>query len=133
VPTRRSPSAPHATTLQWIRDPTISPDGHTIAFALGGQIGRVDAPGGEATPLTSGELCSTRPVWSSDGKSIAFACKRNGNFDVFVTDATGGTPRCLTFHSASDLPDALSLDGQKVYFRSTRVADPEKELPPARK
>ncbi len=116
------------TTRQWIRYPAISPDGHTIAFALGGQIWRVDAQGGEATPLTSGEFYSTRPVWSPDGKSIAFACKRNGNFDVFVTDATGGTPRRLTFHSANDLPDAFSLDGQKVYFSSTRVADPETEL-----
>lgn len=83
---------------------------------------------GEATPLTSGEFYSTRPVWSPDGKLIAFACKRNGNFDVFVTDVTGGTPRRLTFHSANDLPYAFSVDGQTVYFSSTRVADPETEL-----
>lgn len=83
---------------QWVRYPAISPDGQSIAFALGGQIWLVNAQGGEATPLTSSDFYSTRPVWSPDGTSIAFACKRNGNFDVFVIALDGGTPNRLTFH-----------------------------------
>lgn len=113
---------------QWLRYPAISPDGQSIAFALGGQLWLVEAKGGEATPLTSSDFYSTRPVWSPDGKSIAFACKRNGNFDVFVTAIDGGTPRRLTFHSASDLPYAFSADGRTIYFSSTRLGSPETEL-----
>ena len=113
---------------QWLRYPAISPDGQSVAFALGGQIWLVDAKGGEATPLTSSDFYATRPVWSPDGKRIAFACKRNGNFDVFVTEMDGGTPRRLTFHSANDLPYAFSADGRTIYFGSNRMGSPETEL-----
>lgn len=113
---------------RWIRYPAISPDGRSIAYAYGGQIWLVGSQGGEAIPLTSGEFYSTRPVWSPDGKTIAFACKRNGNFDLFVTAVAGGAPRRLTFHSANDLPYAFSGDGQAIYFGSTRAGSPETEL-----
>lgn len=112
----------------WVRYPAISPDGQSIAFALGGQIWLVDAKGGEAIPLTSSDFYATRPVWSPDGQTIAFACKRNGNFDVFVAALDGGTPRRLTFHSANDLPYAFSADGKTIYFSSTRIGSPETEL-----
>lgn len=113
---------------RWIRYPAISPDGQLIAFAMGGQLWLVDARGGDATPLTSGEFYSTRPVWSPDGKSIAFACKRNGNYDVFAVGLEGETPQRLTFHSANDLPYAFSTDGATVYFSSIRIGSPETEL-----
>jgi tricorn protease len=112
----------------WIRHATISPDGAAIAFALGGQLWLVGATGGEATPLTSGEFYSTRPVWSPDGKTIAFACKRNGHFDVFATPADGGTPLRLTHHAADDLPYAFSADGRGIFFGSSRIGSPESEL-----
>jgi tricorn protease len=88
----------------------------------------VAVQGGEAIPLTSGEFYSTRPVWSPDGKTLAFACKRNGNFDVFVTPVDGGTPRRLTQHSADDLPYAFSADGRTIYFSSARIGSPETDL-----
>lgn len=121
-------SAEQAEMPRWIRYPAISPDGQSIAFALGGQLWLVDAKGGEATPLTSGDFYSTRPVWSPDGARIAFACKRHGNFDVFVTDLDGATPQRLTFHSANDLPYAFSADGKTVFFGSNRIGSPETEL-----
>jgi len=33
------------------------------------------------------------PVWSRDGRQIAFASDRYGNFDVFVIPAEGGEAR----------------------------------------
>ena len=113
---------------QWLRYPAISPDGRSVAFAAGGQLWLVDSQGGEAVPLTSSDFYSTRPVWSPDGKTLAFACKRNGNFDVFVTTMTGDTPRRLTYHSADDLPYAFSADGSTLYFGSSRLGSPETQL-----
>lgn len=74
----------------WLRYPAISPDGKSIAFGYKGDIYLVAAGGGIAAPLTIHDAHDMMPVWSRDGKSIAFASDRHGNFDVFVMPATGG-------------------------------------------
>lgn len=104
----------------WLRYPAISPDGKTIAFGYKGDIYRVDAAGGVATPLTIHEAQDMMPVWSHDGKYIAFASDRYGNFDVFVMPATGGTPVRLTYNSANDYPYDFSPDDKTVIFGSAR-------------
>src|SRR5450759_387095 len=88
----------------WLRYPSISPDGKTIAFGYKGDIYRVDANGGVAVPLTIHEAQDMMPVWSHDGRSIAFASDRYGNFDVFMMPSSGGAPSRLTFNSANDYP-----------------------------
>ena len=70
------------TNAKWLRYPAISPDGKSIAFGYKGDIYLVSATGGTAMPLTIHEAQDMMPVWSHDGKSIAFASDRNGNFDV---------------------------------------------------
>ena len=62
----------------WLRYPALSPDGQTIAFTYHGDIYTVPAAGGQATPLTLHPDHDTRPVWSNDGKTIAFASNRYG-------------------------------------------------------
>ncbi|MBV8252127.1 MAG: PD40 domain-containing protein [Chitinophaga sp.] len=106
----------------WLRNPSISPDGSTIAFGYKGDIYRVDAKGGVAVPLTIHEAHDMMPVWSHDGKYIAFASDRYGNFDVFVMPATGGTPVRLTNNSAADYPYDFSPDNKQVLFGSSRNA-----------
>lgn len=108
------------TAPMWMRYPAISPDGKTIAFGYKGDIYRVDATGGVAIPLTIHEAHDMMPVWSRDGKSIAFASDRHGNFDVFVMPATGGTPVRLTYNSAPDYPSDFSVDNKQVLFTSSR-------------
>lgn len=110
------------TTPLWLRYPAISPDGKTIVFGYKGDIYRVDATGGTAVPLTIHEAQDMMPVWSHDGKYIAFASDRYGNFDVFVMPATGGTPTRLTYNSAQDYPYDFSPDDSKVIFGSGRNA-----------
>lgn len=106
----------------WLRYPAISPDGKTIAFGYKGDIYRVDAAGGVAVPLTIHEAQDMMPVWSHDGKTIAFASDRYGNFDVFVMPAAGGTPVRLTYNSANDFPYDFSPDDKTVIFGSGRNA-----------
>lgn len=104
----------------WMRYPSISPDGKTIVFSYKGDLYRVPTAGGAAVPLTLHEAQDYMPVWSHDGKSIAFASDRYGNFDVFVMPATGGEAKRLTFHSAADLPSDFSPDDKQVIFQSNR-------------
>jgi len=115
------------TNPMWLRYPSISPDGKTIAFGYKGDIYRVDANGGVAIPLTIHEAHDMMPVWSRDGKSIAFASDRHGNFDVFIMPATGGTPARLTYHSSPDFPTDFSIDNKDVLFTSSRNI-PEKNI-----
>lgn len=106
----------------WLRYPAISPDGKTIAFGYKGDLYRVDVEGGTAIPLTLNSAHDQMPVWSRDGKQIAFASDRHGNFDVFVMPASGGEPVRLTYHSAGDFPYDFTPDGNNVLFGSARIA-----------
>lgn len=83
----------YAATPLWMRDIQISPDGTEIVFCYKGDIYKVSAKGGTATQLTTQESYESSPVWSPDGKQIAFASDRQGNFDVFVMPSDG---RCGT-------------------------------------
>ena len=110
---------------QWIRYPRISPDGSQIAFGYKGDLYLVSAQGGTALPLTLHEAHDMMPVWSRDGKNIAFASDSYGNFDVFVMPVSGGTPKRLTHHSSGDYPQDFTPDGRQVLFTSARGAGRE--------
>jgi Tol biopolymer transport system component/C-terminal processing protease CtpA/Prc len=114
-----------------MRYPAISPDGQTLAFSYQGDIFTVPATGGEARPLTIGEDYAYRPVFSPDGKQLAFASDRNGNFDVFVMPATGGTATRLTYHSGGEEPYSFTPDGTAVVFGAVYQDAPENLLFPS--
>jgi tricorn protease len=108
------------TEALWMRYPSISPDGKKIAFGYKGDIYLVNTTGGTATALTIHEAHDMMPVWSKDGKTIAFASDRHGNMDIFTINVNGGAPVRLTFNSANDYPQDFSADNSKVLFTSAR-------------
>jgi len=104
------------------RHPAPSPDGSRIAFSWQGDLWLVPAAGGEATRLTAHPAGERFPVWSRDGRMIAFASNRHGNDDVFVMPANGSaTPVRLTFASTADIPNDFTPDGTAVLFTSNRA------------
>jgi Tol biopolymer transport system component/C-terminal processing protease CtpA/Prc len=105
----------------WMRYPAISPDGSTIVFEYKGDLYRVASTGGQAAPLTAHPAHDFMPVWSHDGKQIAFASDRHGNFDIYVMPATGGEPRRLTYHSAAEYPYTFTADDRQVIFGAARM------------
>lgn len=105
----------------WLRYPAISPDGQTIVFSHKGDLWKVSADGGMATPMTLHEAYDFQPVWSNDGQQIAFASDRYGNFDVYVMPAMGGEATRLTYHSSSDYPSSFTPDNQSITFTSSRL------------
>ncbi len=112
-----------ADTPLWLRYAKISPNGKEIAFCYKGDIYKVEASGGQAVQLTTKSSYEMNPVWSADGRYIAFASDRKGNFDVYVMPSAGGAPTQLTTNSASELPWAFSPDGKYIYF-SAAIQDP---------
>src|SRR5262245_23842719 len=109
--------------IRMARTPDISPDGKLIAFSYLGDIWTVEAIGGVARPVTQHVAHDISPVFSPDGRSLAFASNRHGSYDVFVVPVRGGRPRRLTFDSANDYPTGWSPDGKHILFASTRSPD----------
>lgn len=108
-------------TPGWLRYSAISPDGKTIVFTYKGDLYRVPAAGGAATALTVHEAHDFMPVWSHDGKSIAFASDRYGNFDIFIIAAEGGEAKRVTYHSAPEYPYEFSSDDRQILFGASRM------------
>jgi len=106
---------------KWLRYSSISPDGKTVVFTYKGDLYTVPVSGGNATALTLHEAHDYMPVWSKDGKTIAFASDRYGNFDIFTIPANGGEAKRVTFHSAAEYPYDFSADNQRIIFGSARM------------
>ncbi len=105
----------------WLRYPSISPDGKTIVFTFKGDLYKVSSAGGTAIPLTIHDAHDFMPVWSHDGKSIAFASDRYGNFDIYSIPAEGGEAKRLTYHSSSEYPYDFSPDDKSILFGALRM------------
>ncbi len=121
-----------AATPLWMRDVRISPDGKTIAFTYKGDIFTVPATGGPAKRLTTLLSYETEPVWSPDGKKIAFASDREGGADIYIMNAEGGDVRRLTTHSAVETPQAFTPDGKYVVYSAAIQDTPTSLMFPAK-
>ncbi|MFT5926316.1 MAG: tricorn protease, partial [Rubritalea sp.] len=105
----------------WLRHNTISPDGAQIVFTYKGDLYKVSSEGGDAQQLTFHEAHDYQAVWSKDGKQIAFASNRYGNFDVYVMSANGGAARRLTYNSSDEQPFTFTHDDKKILFGAVRM------------
>ncbi|MFC1725720.1 S41 family peptidase [candidate division KSB1 bacterium] len=110
------------TKLIGARYPALSPDGRQIAFSYMGDLWLVSAQGGKAFRLTNHSAYDSEPLWSPDGKSIAFSSNRNGNNDVYIIPVSGGEPKQLTFNSGNDLVTDFTPDGKWIIFTSNRYS-----------
>ena len=127
-------TAEDSTPISEIRDtyPHLSPDGIRIVFQSNrsgnNQIWTVNLDESDAVQLTDvpGEGAET-PVWSPDGKRIAYASYlEEGNNDVFVMNADGSDPTQVTFGPGYDGHPHWSADGERIVFNSDRhTPDPD--------
>ncbi|WP_219412712.1 S9 family peptidase [Pseudonocardia nigra] len=139
--------------LVTVSDPKVSPDGRMVAFVVTrvdmeknryrSAVWLVPADGSvPAYPLTSGEHRDGRPVWSPDGRRLAFTSSRaeeKGSSTLHVVPV-GGPGETVTI---CERPEAIeepvwSPDGTRIAFasreRTGRYADgdDERARPPRR-
>jgi Tol biopolymer transport system component/C-terminal processing protease CtpA/Prc len=101
-----------------LAEPSLSPDGAEIAFVSGGDIWTVPATGGTAGLLITDPATEGRPLFSPDGRGLAFTSNRNGATNIYVMALATGQIRRLTTSDASERLDAWSRDGKWIYFTS---------------
>jgi tricorn protease len=75
--------------------PALTPDGETVCFSYFGSLWSVPFEGGTATRLTAGDYVNYGPVYSPDGKWIAFNSFRQGCWGVYIMPAQGGESRLV--------------------------------------
>jgi tricorn protease len=115
----------------FMRYPTLS--GNTIVFVAHDNLWSVPRTGGIASRLTAEEGRDVMPRFSPDGRWIAFTGEYQGNRDVYVIPAGGGSARRLTF--TSDIEPEVSPrsgpnnmvvtwtpDSKSIVFLSRRMA-----------
>jgi len=105
--------------LPYFTEPAISPDRAEIAFVSGGDIWTAPIGGGEARLLVSHSAVEARPLYSPDGKRLAFVSERTGNGDIYLLTFATGELKRLTFSDGNDRLDAWSRDGKWIYFTSS--------------
>jgi dipeptidyl aminopeptidase/acylaminoacyl peptidase len=115
-----------------IADPKISPDGQWVAYAVStpdmeanrgvSNIWAVRLAGGDAIQLTSGGHDSS-PVWSPDGKTLAFISSRDGNAQIYLLPMDGGEAREITHTSTGVDIVKFSPDGKTLAFTSAVYPD----------
>ncbi len=105
------------------QNPSIAPDGQSLVFAWLGEIWTADTAGAQLKRLTNHQADDSQPLFSPDGKQIAFVSRRTGAPQIFVIPTLGGEPQQITFHSAGYalqdwFPDGKSIlaTGQRDHF-----------------
>lgn len=110
-----------------VTDPQISPDGRWVAYTVATpdldenhsttDIWIVSLGGGAPRQLTqSGK--DNSPVWSPDGKTIAFLSARGGESQVYLLPLEGGEARAVTKLSTGIDIVKWSPDGKTIAFTS---------------
>ena len=114
-------------------DPDIDPKGQWIAFASTRHRATSDIylqrVGGTAVTQVSHDPGNdVMPAFSPDGKRIAFASDRSGNWDLYLQEIGGGQPIKLTDSPTSDLHPSFSPDGTKLVYCSYGAQSGQWEL-----
>jgi eukaryotic-like serine/threonine-protein kinase len=119
-----SASAPRE--LAALHAPALSPDGGRIAGVgrdqSGADVWIGDVVRGATTRLTHGGI-NVAPVWSADGGSVFYASSRQGPFEVWSRDASGGAPEkqvlSATTRQRHLFPSSVSRDGRLIACTET--------------
>ncbi len=115
------PAPARSAEARLLRYPDIS--GRQIGFIHGDQLWVADDDGRNARRLAVPGTDLSRVRFSPDGRWIAVTARVDGNADVYIVEADGGSPaRRLTHHPAADLVVDWRPDGKAVLFASTMTS-----------
>ena len=102
-------------------DPAVTRDGRTLVFAstqhrVTGDLYTRPIDSHVVTQITQHPANDVMPMPSPDGRRVAFASDRNGNWDIFVMPINGGSAVQITQESAHEVHPSWSPDGNQLVF-----------------
>ena len=103
----------------WVRSGSLSPSGARAVFEFRGEIVTVPAEKGDSRNLTNTPGANERtPVWSPDGKSIAYVSDESGEYELLVRNQDGkDEPKRYKLNGAGFYDSLVwSPDSQKISF-----------------
>jgi Tol biopolymer transport system component/imidazolonepropionase-like amidohydrolase len=98
----------------------VSPDGRTIAIDLLGALWTLSIDGGKATRILEDGYDARMPVWSPDGRRLAFQAYRGSTWNIWTVGADGSGPQQMTWGPFDDREPHWSTDGTRLAFSSDR-------------
>src|SRR6185295_5029559 len=120
VLTDRATRKPHLEGVsRWVHDPDISRSGKRAVFEARGEIFSVPAEHGVVRNLTRSSGVAERfPVWSPDGKTLAYFSDRSGEYELTIRPADGsGSEQALTkLGRGFRYRPSWSPDSKKIVF-----------------
>jgi TolB protein len=108
--------------------PSWSPDARALAYTTYRPIPDIFVSRiyeGVLQNPTKGVGTNYLPVFSPDGKQIAFMSARDGNPEIYVMNVDGSGIRRLTNHAAGDVSPTWSPSGSQIAFTSDRTGKPQ--------
>jgi Tol biopolymer transport system component len=115
-------------TARQIRNPVTSPDGGRVAFTAFDRLWVRDLPDGEARRLTDHDVGEFHPVWSPDGRWIAYVTWDDADGGhIMKVPATGGEPVRLSatpalYYNPTWSPDAGRIVASRGAARELKQA-----------
>jgi len=102
-----------------------APDSQSVVFARGDRLWKLGVNEKQATTITPAVKGMRGPVFSPDGRTIAFSATASGHQDVWLVPAAGGDPKQLTKEAMSEddgrFDPAWSPDGRTIAFISNKA------------
>jgi imidazolonepropionase-like amidohydrolase len=101
-------------TVRQIRGARPSPDGKRLVFSALDRLWIMDLPNGTPRRMTTVTDGEHMPVWSPDGKYIAYVSWNEDGGDIWRIPSAGGVPQKLTTQTAYYDDIAYSPTGSRI-------------------
>ncbi|HOK37405.1 MAG TPA: PDZ domain-containing protein [Bacteroidales bacterium] len=106
------------------RTPDLSPDGNRLVLSARGEIFNIPVKQGIIRNITNSSGAHDRnPVWSPDGKYIAYISDKNGEYQIFIQspDKPGSEIQLTNFDSGYIYSLKWSPDSKKILFHNKKL------------